>query len=144
MLIEFSKLVRGAPRSKVFEWLTNYQSLDPQISSVRLRQRQVIERSADIVRLEESGVLMMPFDAKITVKLHPPDWYEANSIFTLGVAHNEYRLTEVPEGTSLNNRFDIKVNGWKQIIAPVAKPYFQHQIEKEWDDYVRTMEKDLA
>lgn len=44
LLIEVSEVVRGVPKRRVFEWLTDYQSFDPQVSRARLRERRVIER----------------------------------------------------------------------------------------------------
>lgn len=143
MLIRFSKLVRGAPKSKVFEWCTDYQSLDPQVSNVRLRARNVLQRTPEAVSLEEKGKIMLPFDAKVIVKLHPPDWWEADSVLSFGTAHTEYRVTEVPEGTRLDISLDIAAEGMKRFLSIPLKPYVQRQIEKEWDDYVRAMEGEI-
>jgi hypothetical protein len=144
MLIRFPKLVRGVPGSKVFEWCTDYQSFDAQVSNVRLRSRNVLKRTAEAVWLEDRGKIVLPFDSKVTVKLHPPDRWEADSALSFGTSHNEYRVTEVPDGTRLDISLDITIHGMKRLLSTPLKPYVQRQIEKEWDDYVRAMEREIT
>jgi len=142
MLIETSKLIR-APKIKVFEWCTNFRETDPQYSRVRLRTRRILERTPGSIIMEETGVMMLPFKARFDVILNHPDRWEAKANSNLGTAHNEYSLTEVPDGTRLDMRFNISLKGMMKPFSLIMKPYVRGKIEREWDDYIRAMENEI-
>ncbi len=141
MLIEITKLI-AARKSEVFAWCTDFVDRDPEYSRVRLRTRRVLERSPDRVSLEETGALMIPFKARIQVQLHPPDWWEADAVFSFGKTHNEYKLTETPTGTRLD--ITIRMRGFLVSLFSTLKGYFTKQIDREWNDYVNAMERELS
>ena len=93
--------------------------------------------------MEETGVMLLSFKARFEVRLHYPDWWEANAQSNLGTAHNEYRLIDVPEGTRLDMRFNINLKGLLRPFSLIMKPYVRNRIKKEWDDYIRAMENEI-
>ncbi len=141
MLIEITKLI-DAPKSEVFAWCTDFVDRDPEYSHVRLRTRRVLERSHDRVSLEETGVLMVPFKARIQVQLHPPDWWEADAVFSFGKTHVEYKLTDTSRGTRLD--VTIRMRGFLVSLFSPLKGYFAKKIDREWNDYVNAMERELS
>ncbi len=142
MLIGVSRLIH-APKTKVFEWCTNFQETDPEYSRVRSRTRKVKENRKDLTPMEETGVMMMPFKARFEVRMYPPDRWEADGESNLGTAHNEYQLIDVPEGTRLDMHFNIELKGIMKLFSIMMKPYVRGRIEKEWDDYVRAMDHEI-
>jgi len=142
MLLEVSRLIR-APKTEVFEWCTNFQDTDPEYSRIRLRTRKVLERTPETILMEETGVMMMPFKARFEVRLNHHDRWEANAKSNLGSTHNEYKLTEVPEGTRLDMRFNISLKGLMKPFSLVMKPYVRSKIQREWDDYILAMENEI-
>jgi hypothetical protein len=143
MRIDVSRIIHVS-KTKVFEWCTNFQETDAQYSHVRLRTRKVLERTPERVLMEETGVMMLPFKARFEVRLHYPDGWQANAESTLGTAHNEYRLTDVPEGTRLDMDFSICLKGVLKPFSIIMKPYVRSRIEEEWGDYVRAMENEIV
>jgi hypothetical protein len=90
--------------------------------------------------MEETGVMGFPFVAHFSVRLFPPDRWEADGRSNMGGTHNEYRLAPESDGTRIDAAFDINLTGPYRLMSPFARGVIARRISREWDDYVRAME----
>lgn len=81
-----------------------------------------------------------PFEARYSVRLRPPDGWDADGRSNLGRTHNTYRLAPDAQGTRLDMTFDLHLRGPYRLMAPFARGFVLRRISREWDDYLRAME----
>lgn len=143
MRVEVVKRIR-APIGAVFAWCTDYRDDDPGISGVRLRRRRVVRRNPTEVELEESATLGVRYTGRVLVRLHPPDWWEADLRGTAGESHTVYRLRPDGAGTRLTISVEARLALRYRWLAPLAARIVRRQLSAEWDDYVRAMEAGAA
>lgn len=129
------------PIREVYAWCTDYQEADPGLSSVAIRARKVLSRSAGVVELEDSGVLGMRGTTRYVIHLHPPDRWEADAASKMGTGHNEYRLTPDGDGTQVSITFTLRPRGGYRILGAFAHAYLRRRLSRLWADFARDMEE---
>lgn len=129
------------PLDEVYAWCTDYQVADPGLSTVAIRARKVVSRSADAVELEDYGVLGMSVAVRYRIQLHPPDRWEADATSRMGTGHNEYRLAAEEGGTRIAVTFTLRPRGGYRILGFLARPFLARRLSRLWGDFVRDMEE---
>jgi hypothetical protein len=129
------------PLGQVYAWCTDFQEGDPGLSGASIRARKVLVRAPDLIELEDHGVLGMPGAVHYTVRLRPPDGWDADGRSHMGTGHNEYRLASEGEGTRITVTFALAPRGGYRILAFFARPFLVRRLSRLWRDFARDMEE---
>jgi len=126
---------------EVYAWCTDYEETDPGLSTVAIRARRILSRSADRVELEDDGVLGMSGAVHYVIRLHPPDRWDADATSRMGTGHNEYRLSPEGDGTRIAVTFTLKPRGVYRLLGAFARPFLRRRLTRLWGDFARDMEE---
>ena len=129
------------PLGEVYAWCTDYRDDDPRLSSVAIRARKILTRSADRVELEDHGLLGMSGVVHYSVRFHPPNGWDADATSHMGTGHNEYRLAPEGDGTRITVIFTLRPHGGYRILGVFARPFLVRRLSRLWRDFGRDMEE---
>lgn len=141
MRIIVQKHVRRPP-ADTFAWCTDFQDSDGQFTRANLRQRTILRRAPGFIEFEDRGILGPSSVARYTVRLHPPDRWEADVTSKMGTGHDEYRLFPDGHGTRIEIWFNLHPRGPYRLIAPFYAGRLRRRLSALWDDFVRAMESE--
>jgi hypothetical protein len=133
----------NAPLKFVYDWCTDYQETDHEITG-SIRRRSVVERTSRRVIYvyywnDEAGKLQMAVNI---VALKPPSSWHLDFFGKEQTETGEYKLTRISKNeTKLQMVFKHK---WKegQKIPSVAEQ--EERLGKMWDKYVTALESDYG
>ena len=135
--IEFSRVIK-APFDKTFAWCTDYQPEDVRFYD-EPQARRILSREKNKVVLE--GVYKDGHKYTATVKLMPPNRWEADVDGDDVKGHVVYTLENVADGTKFTCASDVSYRG-KRKNKTLAEA--QRDSEAFWDRVIPVLEKEVS
>lgn len=127
-----------APIRFVYGWCTDLREDDYKISGSKSRRR-ILEKTGQrvIYTTREKGAKSV--GAASVVTLHPPNTWHVDSIGDQRDTVGDYRLTRLCDGRT---RLDIVFKVKRKSSAAPGRTQFLRHLNKSWDRYVATLDKD--